>query len=136
MAKKDKAAADAEVTPAFGDEFGSEIAPAETKIGPGAVSELDLVREELQKERAKTAELEAKLATTSKAYPAGKKYRVSLKDAPTLVVRSQDGEHPWEAAKRLGGILSSTNTPEISEAADHEVCGVYIKDKLIRPFKV
>lgn len=100
-------------------------------------TELERMRIELAKTTAERDALKAQLAErVAPKAPAGKKYKITLRNAHTLVVEPRPGEHPWDAAKRIGGIQGSVNKPEIGEAAEHEECGIYHPNtgKLIRAF--
>lgn len=94
------------------------------------------MRADLKRLEAENADLKTTAAAASKVYPAGKKYKITLRDAPTVVVETRPGEHPWDACKRICGILSSIHAPEISEAAEHEENGVYMAStgRLLRTF--
>lgn len=158
--KKDTDATPDDVTPAFGDSFGTpptgpeaddvaelehlrrenarlaELAaiPAEAKESPAA-AELAKMRADLEATRAENATLKAQVAESSKVYPPGRKYVITLKDHPRVVVQPRAGEHPWDALKRITGLIASINSPEIGEAAEHEECGVYLPSgKLLRAF--
>lgn len=70
------------------------------------------------------AENERLRASAGPVYAAGKRYQVSLKDGPTAVVECGPTEHPYEAYRRLTGVLGSTNTPEIRDAPDDAPLGI------------
>jgi len=80
-------------------------------------------------------ELKAAKAKAGIEYEPGKKFRVSLKDSGTCVVECKKGEHPWDAYRRLAGVISSIHQPTIEEVEDPDaVCGHVLADGTINPF--
>lgn len=77
--------------------------------------------EELARLRAENAALKA---ARGPSFEGGRKYRVSLKDGPVAVVECAPGEHPFDAFKRVTGVLGSEHAPVITEASASERCGV------------
>jgi hypothetical protein len=109
------------------DEFDADVAPGES----GAVSddgadtdgpETDPRDAEIAALKAENAKLKA--ATAGFAAAPGGKYKVRLLHAPTAVVQCEPGEHPWDAYKRLTGVISSENSPQIGPAPDDARVGV------------
>ena len=80
------------------------------------------------------AELAAAKSATPPVYAGGKKYKVSLKDAGVAVVETRPGEHPWDAFRRVSGVLSSIHQPEITEAGDDATCGHVRPNGTVEPF--
>ncbi len=74
------------------------------------------------------AELREENARLKAAQPAGfaagKKFTVSIHDGPKAVVRPEPGEHPFEAYKRVTGVLNSVHAPVVVEAPDDAPLGI------------
>lgn len=112
-----------------------------TEVGdetPPALPTPDHRDQEIAALKAMLAERDATVAAMKAAsppvYAEGKKYKVTLQDAGTAVVQCGPGEHPWDAFRRLAGVVSSVHTPSITEAPDDAECGHLSADGTLRPF--
>lgn len=117
-----------DVAPAFDGGFE----PAESPAAPGDKAAPADPRD-AEIERLK-AELAAAKASGSAGYPAGQKFRVTLTGGATAVIQPREGEHPFEAYKRLTGVINSIHTPEITPAPDDAACGVVGLGGKVKPF--
>lgn len=94
------------------------ITPASLDAGPAAPPPAP-ARDEVAELKARLAALESENAglksAAPPAFPPGRRYLVTLRDAPSWVVEPQAGEHPWEAYRRATGVISSAHTPVITE---------------------
>lgn len=128
-AKKDDAAPPPKRDGEAGDAHGFEdLAPVgEVSDAPPAADPRDA---EIAALKARVAELEA---AGPPAYAPGK-YRVELPDCRPAVVEPAEGEHPWDAFRRLAGVVSSTHQPAITRAADDAACGHLNPDGTVQPF--
>lgn len=91
--------------------------------------ELNLEPGEVDPRDAKIAALEAELAAAKavNADPgiaAGSKFLVKLKDGPVAVVECKANEHPFEAYRKLTGVISSVNAPEITATNSEATVGI------------
>lgn len=101
---------------------GDDIRPAEgfAPEGAGEPEPTGDPRDaELAALRARVAELEARPAA---AYSG--RYRVSLEGGPTAVVECREGEHPFDAYRRVTGVINSIHAPEVAKARADAPLGV------------
>lgn len=105
-----------------------EFAPAGDLTAHDADETGDVERAEIDPRDAEIERLKAELAAAKAAqgptYAGGKKYTVALKDGPKAVVKCEPGEHPWDAYRRVTGVINSVNPPVITEAHDAAECGI------------
>lgn len=129
MSKKNKTsspvASDFNPQAGFGSEDATGADPAPVESEPTATEDAPEVEDVADPRDAEIARLRAELAASrGPTYEAGRKYRVSIKDGPTAIVQPQEGEHPFEAFKRLSGVLKSDHAPEVQPAADSAKVGI------------
>ncbi len=110
----DPPATDIEPAAGFGPPLTTEPTPAASSepTATDAAAELATLRAERE---ALLAELAAAKARVSAAEPLPPgRYLVQLKDAPAWVVEPEPGEHPFEAYKRVTGLIRSPHTPTVT----------------------
>lgn len=108
---------------------GPDSPPADPRDAEIAALRAMLADRDAELEKAKAAG-----SAASPASPAGQKFRVSLTGGCTAVVETRAGEHPFEAYKRLTGVINSIHTPVIQPAPKDAACGVVRHDGRITPF--
>lgn len=104
-----------DVTPAdLGDAAATTDAPALLALSPDdpAMADQESAAAEIARLRAENAKLRA--ASGLVDYAPGRRYLVKLKDAVSWVVEPAPGEHPYDAFRRVTGVLASVSQPEVS----------------------
>lgn len=110
--------ADAPTPPAPPPPAADELEALRAKLAR-AEAERDSARKEADYARGAAdrlnAELQSAKAPAGPVFAPGRRYLVTLKDAPSWVVEPEAGEHPWEAYRRATGVISSAHAPSITE---------------------